>query len=150
MDANAARRANLQDLAKQHGSLERLAELTGSAPGHLSQINNGTRNMGPRVARRFEQKLSLGAGWMDTRDHAYAQGSLSTVMLVRDFELLPPALQDYVGRTASELRAIIERIPEKYQMMISAPPSDPERYQEWERSIRELASQLKPIVNNEH
>lgn len=148
MDAHTARRLNLKELERQQGSLERLAELTDSAPGHLSQIKNGTRNMGAAVARRFEAKLGLGAGWMDTRNHSYPQGQLSTEMLVKDFELLPPALQDHVARTAADLRTIIEAIPEKFRRMITAPPGDPERYREWEQSIRELASQLKPPVKN--
>lgn len=146
MDAVSARRLNLKQLEKQHGSLERLAELTESAPGHLSQIKNGTRNMGNAVARRFERKLDLGAGWMDTRNHAYPQGHLSTELLVKDFAELPPALQDHVAKVAADLRAIIESIPDRYRRMITAPPTDPERYREWEQSMRELASQLRPPV----
>lgn len=148
MDAHTARRLNLKDLEKQQGSLERLAELTDSAPGHLSQIKNGTRNMGAAVARRFEAKLNLGAGWMDTRNHAYPQAHLATELLVRDFEQLPPALQDHVSKTAADLRAIIEAIPERFRRMITAPPNDPDRYREWEQSIREIATQLRPHVKN--
>lgn len=143
MDAANARRLNLKDLEKQQGSLQRLAELTDSAAAHLSQIKNGTRDMGAAVARRFERKLHLAPGWMDTRNHAYPQGTLGTELLVRDFEQLPPALQDHVVHIASELRTIIEAIPERYRRMITAPPSDPERYREWEQSMRELAHQLK-------
>lgn len=65
MDATEARRTNLVELIAKNGTIEALAEITGSSANHLSQIKNSERGMGPKVARRFEEKLGLSRGWMD-------------------------------------------------------------------------------------
>lgn len=138
MDATEARQANLLDLERQHGTLEALAEKTESSAAHLSQIKNGTRNMGRDVARRFERKLELPQGWMDTREHGATQKLLAAPALVADFEVLPPALQDHVSAIARDLRERVEKIPPHIRKVISAPPKDPARYAEWESSIKAL------------
>lgn len=140
MDATEARKANLKALIRQHGTIEELSDKTGSAPRHVSQMNNGTRGMGARVARRFEAKLGLPHGWMDTLKHAAPQGSLHAEKLLDDFSELPPSLQEHVSRIASELRALIDAVPEKLRPLISAPPKDPERYREWEQGIKQIVS----------
>lgn len=66
MEAKDIRRINMQALAIKYESLEKLAELVGSSASTLSQIRNRIRNMGARLARRFEKKLGLGHGWMDS------------------------------------------------------------------------------------
>jgi SOS-response transcriptional repressor LexA len=67
VESNKARRANLAQLEQKFGSL---AELERRADGevtasYLSQVKNGYRDMGSKVARKLEEKLSLGLGWMD-------------------------------------------------------------------------------------
>lgn len=138
MDAAKARRLNLIDLAKEHGGLEGVGAKTGTAPGYLSEIKNGTRGMGAKVARRFEDKLRLGDGWMDTRDHSKAQKSLDTPSLVADFEALPPVIRDHIAAKTKELRDLFDAMPPHIRNLVQAPPADPERYAEWERSIKEL------------
>lgn len=142
MDARARRRENLERLAKQYGTLEHLAELTESAPAHFSQVRNGNRNIGHKVARRIEAKLQLAAGWMDVphEQSEPVQGQLAGAALLRDFEGLPPLLQEHIAKTAHQLRELVEGVPEKYRRAISAPPSDPESYADWERAIKELWS----------
>lgn len=144
MDAHDARRANLLDLIARYGTIEKLAEATGSSASHLSQVKNSERQLGKKVARRIETKLDLPKGWMDNREHGAVQGSIGAAKLVQDFETLPPLLQDYVAKIASELRERIEKIPEAYRSAISAPPEhDPVRYREWERGIVALAFQFE-------
>lgn len=145
MSVIATRKANLLIVLAQFGTLETLAELTASSARHLSQMKNGTRNMGHKVARRIEAKLGLGPGWMDTKHQDTnpapgGQRQIDTEALVRDFEELPPLLQEAVSKKARELRELIERVSPEYRNAISAPPSDPERYGEWEGSIKALWS----------
>lgn len=138
VDSTSARHANLLTLIKQFGTIEKLAGKTLSAPAHLSQIRNRTRDMGRLVARRFEKQLELPTGWMDTIDHGPSQRPLDTAALVRDFEVLPAALQEHVSKIAHELRALIEGLTPEMRAVISAPPKDPARYAEWEANIRAL------------
>lgn len=65
MENKEIRRINLLLLESEHKTLENLAALTDSNAGHLSQIKNGSRDMGKIVARRIEEKLEKEAGWMD-------------------------------------------------------------------------------------
>lgn len=143
MDSKEVRKANLKALIKKHGSIEALAEKTGSSPGHLSQMNNGTRDMGDKVARRFEAKLDLGHGYMDTLKRQAPQGSLHSVKLLEDFEELPPAIQEHISQKTAELRELIDAVPETLRPLISAPPRDPERYREWEQMIKALIAEMR-------
>jgi hypothetical protein len=61
------RRARMLMLAVELGSLEALAERTGTSARHLSQIKNRwkDRGMGRTLARRFDAKLGKPLGWMD-------------------------------------------------------------------------------------
>jgi hypothetical protein len=45
--------------------IEQVSEGFSAAPGHVSQMVNGTREMGEDVARRIERALGLAPGWMD-------------------------------------------------------------------------------------
>lgn len=141
MGVTEARRLNLIDLERAHSTLERVAELTGSSAGHLSQIKNRVRGMGHNVARRFEQRLGLPPDWMDTRDHAPAQGSLEATALLNDYRNLPPALQAHIADKAAELRKLWDSIPATLRPLISEPPRDPERYREWEAHIKAFIQQ---------
>lgn len=61
------RRANLLKLIDKYGGgqKKRFGEIAGMDPGHVSQICNGVRGMGDHVARKLEETLTLGKGWMD-------------------------------------------------------------------------------------
>ena len=65
MENKEVRRLALAALEKQYGTLEAVAEATGTNAAHLSQIKNRTRGMGDKVARRIEAKLGKGTGWLD-------------------------------------------------------------------------------------
>ena len=69
MENKAVRRARLKLLvdryARDKKGRKQLAEDTGSNVTHLSQLLTGHRQMGDDVARRFEETLNLGLGWMD-------------------------------------------------------------------------------------
>lgn len=64
----AARRANLRVLADRFNGTSQLAAKLGLAhPSYLSQLigPNPTRDVSERVARRYEARLGLQAGWLD-------------------------------------------------------------------------------------
>lgn len=65
MDAHAARRANLLGLIGQFGTIKALADATGTDAATLSQIKNGTREMGAAIARKLERGAGHAHGWMD-------------------------------------------------------------------------------------
>lgn len=65
MENKVVRRLNLAALEAKYGTLEAVAEATGTKAAHLSQIKNGTRGMGDKVARRIEAAIGEGVGWMD-------------------------------------------------------------------------------------
>lgn len=124
-------------LAKRFGGgkLRLLAELTGSAPAHLSQIKNGVRSMGDDVARRFEHKLGLNFGYMD-RQHSAAQeesapyqvGDLSADerTLIESFRALIDVQQAKLLQQAREMenenRHMWEELQKKHR--IPSPASD--------------------------
>lgn len=138
MDAKRARKANLLDLEQKHGTLESLSKRTKTPAAYLSEIKNGTRNMGDKVARRFEKELKLGDGWMDTRNRVSTQGTLAAPALLKDFEGLPPVIQEHISQKTRELRELFDKIKPELRHMIIAPPQDPVRYAEWEANIRAL------------
>jgi hypothetical protein len=65
MDVRGARRANMEAMVAELGSLKALAEKVETSDRTLSQIRNKTRNMGHDLARQFEEKLGKPEGWMD-------------------------------------------------------------------------------------
>lgn len=66
-DVYDVRRANLQRLISQtaNGQQKLFAERVGCSVGYMSQVINGFRNLGQRVARQIENALSLPTGAMD-------------------------------------------------------------------------------------
>jgi hypothetical protein len=60
------RRANLCLLLESWPTQKAFAEASGLAAGHVSQMVNGTREVGENVARRIESSRGLQSGWMDT------------------------------------------------------------------------------------
>lgn len=140
MEVSEARRANFKDLLEAHGTIEALAEATASNPQHLSQIKNKSREMGRAVARRFEAKLGKPHGWMDTRDHTPAQGSLEVAAVIADLRKLPPLWQEHVAGKVADLLKLWESIPEPMRPLLVDPPKDPESYRVWEMNIRGLAA----------
>jgi hypothetical protein len=67
------RRANLEILVKEAGSLDLVAQHAGTSPIYLSQIRaramdsktGRPREMGSNLARRLEQAVGKPIGWMD-------------------------------------------------------------------------------------
>lgn len=83
MDVSEIRLRNLQNLARQYGSQRKLADAVDTSPAYISQIlnkilaNGRPRSIGNDFARKIEQKLALGHGWMDTpHDKTLMQESL--------------------------------------------------------------------------
>jgi plasmid maintenance system antidote protein VapI len=115
MENKVVRRLNLAALEKKHGTLEAVAEATGTKAAHLSQIKNGTRGMGDKVARRIEAAIGEGAGWMDLihSDQAAPQPSPARRKVEDDvfrklerlWEFLTPATKDELLATAERVAA---------------------------------------------
>ncbi|GAB2471887.1 S24 family peptidase [Comamonas humi] len=84
------RRENLDILASEHGTMERVAEISGASPVYLSQIKNQTldlktgkpRQMGNITARRLEKGCKKPEGWMDTEHSPDATTPLQAVQPV--------------------------------------------------------------------
>lgn len=90
MTATENRYANFMILLAQYkDSLVELAKATGSNANHLSQIKGRTRNIGNRLARRFESKLELPKGWMDDK-HTADEFDTSRAELFAMLENVPP------------------------------------------------------------
>jgi transcriptional regulator with XRE-family HTH domain len=68
MEIQEIRRRKLLALRAEYKTFEALEDKTGVAASYLSQIKNGTRNMGNRVARKIELKIGQQRGWMDRAD----------------------------------------------------------------------------------
>ncbi len=79
------RRANLEQLVVEFGSLDAVAALANASPIYLSQVRNQAidvktgkpRNMGNGIARRLEKGASKAEGWLD-RDHGIQQDTERT------------------------------------------------------------------------
>jgi hypothetical protein len=65
MDVAEIRRLNLLGLLRDFGTLEELAEQYDLVANYLSQVKSGHRNMGARFARKLEERMGKGNGWMD-------------------------------------------------------------------------------------
>ena len=77
MDIKEIRRVNLLGLiAESEGVIARLARKTGQNPSVLSQIKNGSRDMGHDIARALEEALSHEKGWMDRLQFPTAEEAL--------------------------------------------------------------------------
>lgn len=66
MEISQVRRENLVKLIASYGTIEAMAAAGELNASYLSQMKNGTRDMGTRFARETEEKLGLKRGWFDT------------------------------------------------------------------------------------
>jgi SOS-response transcriptional repressor LexA len=67
VDSKSLRRQNLAILERQFDTLAEIERRTNGevTASYLSQVKNGYRQMGDKVARALEQRLDRPAGWMD-------------------------------------------------------------------------------------
>lgn len=74
MNVKEIRRLNLIALVSKYESQEDFSEAVGQgiAAGWVSQVINRTRNMGDATAKKIQDGLNLGDGWMD-RPHDEAE-----------------------------------------------------------------------------
>ncbi|WP_020208257.1 LexA family transcriptional regulator [Gilvimarinus chinensis] len=75
MDIKEIRRQHLLRSISQFGSIEALADRTGANSKHVSQLKNGTRNIGDRFARKMEAALGLSVGDWDKSPLSVAEPS---------------------------------------------------------------------------
>ena len=52
-------------MVEQFSSIKQFAEACDMNESHVSQIKNGSSNIGDRLARKLEQKFEKPSGWMD-------------------------------------------------------------------------------------
>jgi hypothetical protein len=60
------RQLNLKKLEVYYGSQVALADILGSTPARVNHLLTGHRNIGEKVARKFELALKKPQGWMDS------------------------------------------------------------------------------------
>lgn len=65
MNVSVTRMKKLKELVKERGLTE-FADAVERSKSQISDITTGRRNMGERLAREFEQRLSLPTGFFDT------------------------------------------------------------------------------------
>jgi hypothetical protein len=107
MEVRDIRRANMEALATQHGTLEQLADKVGTSPRTLSQIRNRTRHMGRELARKFEEALAKPHGWMDTAHTVSTPPGPVYSIGPRVREAMAALSPDVVGKlTGSDVREV--------------------------------------------
>lgn len=96
MDVAQIRRANLQRLIDEAGSLQQLADQAGTSYDNLWQIVSGTllpsgkpRGVGNVLARRLEEGCGKPVGWMDW-DNSAKTASVTARFIAEQFDSLPP------------------------------------------------------------
>lgn len=151
------RRENLIALERKFGSLEALSDAVNVSASYLSQMKN-TRHMGDKIARRFERKLGLPAGSMDTPPGAPMAavekpigGKMSVPHyspnervqeFLNDYLEVPVGLQNYLRRKVRELKLYTDKLTPFQRNNFPEPPVDPTGYEAWER---ELEAELRSI-----
>jgi transcriptional regulator with XRE-family HTH domain len=151
MDIKQIRCGNLKLLLQTFKTQAEFAQAAGMVDRHVSQIVNGFRDMGDKVARRIEAKLNLPHGWMDTRQTA-PQGQMPTSQydLVTDaevgvasekFRALLPAFREYILLKMDELLRYADAIPEFAKTKLPGPSK--EGYYDWERELEADMARLK-------
>jgi hypothetical protein len=106
------RRANLCRLLESWPTQKVFAEANGLAAGHVSQMVNGTREVGENVARRIESSRGLPTGWMDT---PHDEPSSPTARLVGKIYSAPGVgidsrIADLLTRASPKSQGALERI----------------------------------------
>lgn len=150
METKEIRRQNMLDLLKTmrqkdaRAGHRTLAEKTGCATNYISQVKQRTRNMGDKVARRFERSFGLPRGWMDTLNHprttaAEVSGTYDLVsaaeseQAIEKFNSLHPAFREYIVMKMGELQRYADSLPEFLRRNLQAPNAD--TYYDWERDM---------------
>lgn len=142
METKEIRRSNMVGLLTEYHTLEELAAKVGTSARTLSQIKNRTRNMGPRLARKFDTALGKHPGWIDAlHTNTTPQLSMEAQLLLEDFEQLPDGLREHVARKTAELRAFSNAMPLFIRKNL-IPPAEPEHYREWERELEGEMSRI--------
>lgn len=109
MEAKEIRRGNMEALALVEGGLTGLAERAGTSDRLLSQIRNGTRNMGARLARKFEERLGIPHGWMDV-EHAPSAADTSGEIAFSRVEQPMLALYGLAADQQARLLALFDKL----------------------------------------
>jgi transcriptional regulator with XRE-family HTH domain len=91
MDNKAIRRANLLGLINEFETMARLARHTGVVASLLSQIKNGSRQMGDHVARDLEKALNKPEGWMDLPQYGAGDGVMDQAEALQILQALSEA-----------------------------------------------------------
>jgi len=90
MDVKQIRRENLLGLIRANeGKIARLARVADANASLLSQIKNGTRDMGYDLARALEKSLELQRGWMDAQQFPAGTDPVTVMELAQIAAALP-------------------------------------------------------------
>lgn len=105
VDIRAIRRENLEGLiaSMAAGNMAAFADRIGASPAHLSQIRNGTREIGHRFARKIEMALGKGKGWMDLPQFRAPEATQKQLEIAQIIENLAEEDQDLLLSMARQI-----------------------------------------------
>lgn len=122
MDINEIRHANYLSLLEgfkravwvdepnfpEYGMLKRFAERLGISQAYISHINTRRKEIGPKLARKFETQLLLPSGWMDAIHDESSPVTLSEQAFVK--AVLELYRADPVGAQAAMMDALASKL----------------------------------------
>lgn len=116
VDVKETRKINLIRLIERtygtrRGAQREFAEAAGLAPGHVSQMVNGTRNIGDSVARRVERAIGLDHGYMD-HPHQDTSPPGGTQAFDPDGPLFSRSRSERLGQPPGDRPTLYEQIHE--------------------------------------
>ncbi|QIY81484.1 helix-turn-helix transcriptional regulator [Chromobacterium violaceum] len=105
MENNDIRRANLNLLIDEFKTIRALADQVETAPNYISEIKNGIRNMGHKLARKIEEKTGKPVGWLDQLHTDPSIGSAEPIV-AKDLDELAQVVG---GMDTEQLHAFISK-----------------------------------------
>lgn len=102
MDVNTVRRANLQRLVQEAGSIKAFAEKVGTDASYISAVlsTNIGRNAGDQLMRRVEKAYKLESGSLDFPEETSLAAALALAAMPEDVREETLAYIDYRLTTA--------------------------------------------------
>lgn len=108
VDNKTIRRLNLEYLIGERETIANLAKLYDLNESLLSQVKNGTRNMGDRLARKMEEAMAKPTGWMDVPHFKSQEQAVEYAELMHIYDALPEGEREAWLKLG---RSLVERGP---------------------------------------
>lgn len=110
MNIEDIRRNNLLILLEENDGREKLSELSGLSPSHISQLKSSNKKvtMGTKIARRLEEATGKREGWMDA-SHTNSHSELIAQVIEKLDKNVSDGLIAFLAHVSKE--------PEKSQLL---------------------------------